>query len=57
MLTEQLGEGFSAAVYRARSLSGKQVAIKVFDLSNPKFGNRMTEFVNQEVVAAQEMDH
>jgi len=48
-LNRKLGQGFSSVVHHARAYDGKEYAIKVFDLENPKLTNRAFNLVQDEI--------
>ena len=46
-----LGEGYSAKVKLAVDEEGNQVALKIFDLTDPEISDKAVKFVKQEVDA------
>ena len=51
ILAETLGKGATAKVKAAVDADGREWAIKIFDLTNPKFNSRQFERLKLEVEA------
>ena len=56
-LTKTLGSGFSAKVKLAHDASGKEFAIKMFDLGNAMNDQRQMELIKKEVESTKQLDH
>ena len=56
-LGKTLGSGFSAKVKLAKDSNNSDVALKIFDLTNPLNDKHLVELVKQEFMATQKLDH